>query len=117
MHVLSLVVLLATASSPARAEHPASADTLTCRVTADAGATRRCAVTIPAGREVQACEAAKPRCKKTPAGGRAAWVVASGGARCELSKKRTDWRKTVTVKMKKKSAQPGAACELRVTLR
>ena len=118
MYILSLVALLAAAPVPARAEPAAPADTLTCRVVVEQRAPRRCAVSIPAGRQLRACPAAEPRCKKTPDGGRAAWVVATGGASCKISKKRTDWQKTVTLSMKtKKGTPPGSACELRVALR
>lgn len=120
LHLL-VATLLAGASPGASGPAPvpavaaaaaAAADSLHCRVSAGAG--RRCTVAVPAGRSVRAC-AAKARCDKTRR--YVAHVVASGGARCKISKKRTDWARTVVVTMSKKTAKVrGAACDLYVEL-
>ena len=117
LHLLT-AFLLATAPNAPGTAIVATSEPLHCRV--DAGAAkRRCAVTVPAGRTVRACDAAAATAKRCDATGRyVARVVESGGARCRLSKKRTDWARTVAVSMSKKSTTiRGAACDLYVEVR
>lgn len=121
MHAL-LVSLLFAMSTNGSAQQPAAVrpDTVQCRVTADSGAPRRCSVTIPSGRAIRACssaDAAAGRCDKKGKGQYVAWVVSRGGAKCEISPKRTDWTRRVTMKRSKKTAGPDALCELHVVLR
>lgn len=124
MYTLILGALLAAAPIPSPT--PAAADSLACEVRiADGGATggaeRRCTVTIPPGRAVRACteaDVAAKQCRARKQGtGRVARIVEHGGASCSISKKRTDWTGRVTLKMSKKSARPGASCQLVVALR
>ncbi|MGQ0714154.1 MAG: hypothetical protein ACT4PJ_10525 [Gemmatimonadaceae bacterium] len=120
MYSLVLSLLLALSAEQPMAPMAAAPDTLSCRVTADAGAPRRCSVTIPSGRAIRACaaaDAAAGRCDKKGNTQYVAWVMSHGGAKCEISRKRTDWTRRVTVKRSKKSAGPRAMCELRVVLR
>lgn len=121
---LLLVFTIATAPSHsgALAVLPAAAisdSSLMCTVAGDKGP-RRCKVGIPRGGVVRACTAADERahhCAVRKGHKYVAWTVASGGAHCKISKKRTDWQKAVTVSMSKESAKPGAVCELHVGLR
>lgn len=126
--MLSLLLAFAIASGPgtsqtsALAAEPAAMSpdsSLMCSVAGDKGP-RRCKVGIPKGRAVRACAAADERahhCAVRKGRKYVAWTVASGGAHCKISKKRTDWKKAVTVSMSKETAKPGAACELHVGLR
>jgi len=124
--MLSLLLAFAIASNQAHAGTPfvAAAPTspdsaLMCTVAGDKGP-RRCKVGIPKGRAVRNCAAADERahhCAVRKGRKYVAWTVASGGAQCKISKKRTDWRKAVSVSMSKESAKPGARCELHVGLR
>ena len=124
MFPLLLAFAIATVPSPASrvAIQPAAAlsdSSLMCTVAGDKGP-RRCKVGIPRGGAVRACTAADERahhCAVRKGRRYVAWTVASGGAHCKISKKRTDWQKTVTVSMSKESAKPGAVCELHVGLR
>lgn len=110
--MLHLLVAAAIAAAPVATPAASAADPLHCR--AAAGAARRCTVAIPAGRSVRPC-AEGARCDRSKR--YVAWVVESGGARCRISKKRTDWTRSVVATMSKKSAkQRGAACDLYVEL-
>ena len=122
MPSLLLVLLVAFGGTPeVRAAHaPAGAvvERLQCRVVAGAPS-RRCTVTIPAGRTVRDCTPADAKaghCGRRGTRKHAAWVVASNGAKCSISKKRTDWSREVVVTMKKKSATGAATCDLYVEL-
>lgn len=120
MHSLVLSLVFALSANGSVAPVSAPPDTLHCRVTADAGAPRRCSVAIPSGRAIRACssaDAAAGRCDKKGNAQYVAWVVSRGGAKCEISKKRTDWTRRVTVKRSKKTAAAGAMCDLHVVLR
>ena len=125
--MLSLLLAFTIASGPAQAGTPVvslapaavSDSSLMCRVAGDRGP-RRCKVGIPSGRAVRSCTEADERSKRcTVRKGRkyVAWTVAAGGAQCKISKKRTNWKKAITVSMSKETARPGASCELHVALR
>lgn len=124
--MLSLLLAFAIASGPVHAETgvtsaPAALpdSLLMCTVVGDKGP-RRCKVGIPSGRAVRSCAAADERahhCVVRKGRKYVAWTVAAGGAQCKISKKRTDWKKSVTVSMSRETARPGASCELYVALR
>ena len=119
MHAVLFSVLV-TLGAGERASLPTSVpDTLHCRVGAEASP-RRCSVAIPAGRAVRACssvDAAASHCDKKGDGRYVAWVVSRGGAKCEISRKRSDWTRRVTVKRSKKTAGPQAVCDLYLVLK
>lgn len=118
--LVSLLSLLALLPAPA-VVGPASrvsADTLLhCRVQATAEGKRRCSIRVPKGRAIQACseeDRKAGRCDK--AGKHLAWVVASPGAKCKISKKRTDWARKVTLSMSGKTPAGPGTCDLYVAL-
>jgi len=116
--IISLLLLPVT--HPTQFEAGASTDTLHCQVKATATGKRRCNVKVPTGRSVQACataDAAAGHCDKKGNGQYVAWVAASGGASCKISKKRTDWAQKVTLSMGDKVSAGSAACDLYVVLR
>lgn len=121
MYSLFLATVLAV-SVPAAPDlsRPAPPDQLHCRVTATEGGKRRCAVQIPRGATVRACSAADSsamRCDKRGEGKYVAWVVARNGAKCKISKKRTDWKTRVTASLSKKTPAGAGTCDLYVALR
>lgn len=120
VHTLVLSLLFALSANGSAPPAAVAPDTVRCRVTADTGTPRRCSVTIPSGRAIRACssaDAAAGRCDRKGNGQYVAWVVSQGGAKCEISRKRTDWTRRVTVKRSKKTVGPRALCELHVVLR
>ena len=113
-----LSFLFATAPAPVGAPAADVADQLTCRVTAGSDP-RRCTVAVPAGRSIRSCRAADAKaghCGKHGDRKYVAWVAETSGAKCKVSKKRTDWTRRVTLSMSKKSAKGAAACTLYVEL-
>lgn len=93
---------------------------LHCRVTATEGTKRRCAVRIPQGATIRACTAADStagRCDKRGKGRYVAWVVARNGAKCKISRKRSDWATRVTASMSKKTPTGAGSCDLYVALK
>lgn len=123
LNYLLLAALLAAGGEPAVATHP---DTSTPRIvqctarnTAD-GKDRRCRVKIPAGATIRRCDSADRgagRCTLHEKGELVAWTVGRNGAVCRLSKKKTNWKSRVAVKVDK-ATRPGAgSCDLYVALR
>ena len=117
-----LVALLITFGSDTAQPAPGVAvDPLHCRASGPAKTVRRCSITIPATRSVMVCtanDASAGHCLKRgkkEKSSHVVWIVASKGAKCKIDKKRSDWAKTVTVRLSKKS--PAAAtCDLRLEL-
>lgn len=116
-----IAFVLATSVHVVPAPASVAADTTHCRVTAvkDAKA-RRCSVAVPNHRVIKACtpaDASADRCDKR--GGRkfVAWVAASKGAKCKVSRKHSDWTKHVVVRMSEKTPAGSATCDLYVVLR
>lgn len=116
--ILSLILLLPL-SHAATAGAAVRPDTLHCRVQATATGKHRCSVKLPAGRSIQVCAAADSaagHCDKKGDGRYVAWVAASGGASCKISRKRTDWAQKVTLSMGDEVSAGSAACDLYVVL-
>ena len=98
---------------------PVSVDTLRCQVHATTDGNRRCTVRIPEGRRISAClEANRPAgpCDPKGEGRQDVWHVANGGARCQISRKRTNWVHRVTLSLKDSTPAGAAACDLYVVL-
>lgn len=111
-------LLAGTGATPAPVG--AASDTLHCRVTTVSAANpRRCTVRIPPGRTVRICasaDAAALHCDKRANRRYVTWVTESNGAKCRLSRKRSDWTKVATVRMTQKTPARAAACDLYVVL-
>lgn len=119
MMLLAAVVAL-SAGTPSDVTLSGPGDPLHCRISAVAGDKRRCTVRIPSGAAVRACSAADStagRCDKRGKGKYVAWVVSRDGAKCRISKKRTDWTTRVTARMSDKTPAGAGACDLYVALR
>lgn len=115
-----LALLLAANGGAAPAALRAPSDTLHCRVAAvkDTKA-RRCSVAIPPGRTVRVCastDAAAGHCDKRANRRYVTWVAESNGAKCKLSRKRSDWTQSVVVRMTEKTPAGAGACDLYVVL-
>ena len=116
---LHILLTLALAAHPAR---PAAGVALPRELTCVAhntqdGKDRRCHVTIPAGASIRACAAADKaagRCAAHPRARVVAWVVATGGAECRIADKRTDWARSVGVKVGKRTKPGQGTCALHV---
>lgn len=116
--LLAFVIATATPAGPARLA--VASDTLHCRVAAvkDAKA-RRCAITIPPGRAIRVCassDAAAGHCDKRANRRYVTWVAERNGAKCKLSRKRSDWTQVVVMRMTEKTPAGQAACDLYVVL-
>lgn len=121
MHTILLAAaIVLSASAPSDVILPGGGNPLHCQVTAAEGAKRRCTVRIPSGAAVRPCTAADVnagRCDKRGKGKYVAWVVSRNGAKCKISKKRTDWNTRVTARMSKKTPAGNGTCDLYVALR
>lgn len=74
----------------------------------EAGKDRKCHVRIPRGSSVRPCGATDKLAGRCALDARVvAWTAAENGARCKVSKKKTDWKTRVTVKVAK-TTKPGA---------
>lgn len=121
MHTLLLAAALAlSASAPSDIAASGPREPLHCQITAVAGPKRRCEIRIPSGAAIRACletDSKAGRCDKRGKGKYVAWVVSSNGAKCRISKKRTDWRTRVTARMSDKTPAGAGTCDLYVALR
>ncbi len=118
---LLFAVLMTFGAHTAQPASAVAVDPLQCRATGAAKTVRRCSITIPATRSVKVCtanDASAGHCLKRGKkhkSSHVAWIVASKGAKCKIDTKRSDWTKTVTVRLSKKS--PAAAtCDLHLEL-
>lgn len=117
---ITLALVLGPSAGPPRAHADVQAPArLHCRIDVTPGASGRCEVNLPAGRQVRRCtdgDRLAGHCDPGAGGGRyVAWVVSSGAGRCRISKKKTDWTKDVEAKVGK-SDGGGSACDLYVEL-
>lgn len=117
-----ILAALATGGQPALAAHPDSVTPrivqCTARNTAD-GKDRRCRVKIPAGAAIRRCgsaDRAAGRCSLHKQGELVAWTVGRNGAVCRLSKKKTNWKSRVAVKVDKATPPGAGSCDLYVAL-
>ena len=119
--MLTLFMMLALSASAPRAVHqPVTAPrTLQCTAknTSD-GKDRKCHVKVPSGSTLRTCDAAEKAAGHCALNTRmVAWTVGENGASCELSKKKTDWKKSVSVKVSKKTKPGAGSCTLFVSVR
>lgn len=117
--MFALTLILSPSSSPPVPIAAARADTLQCQVQAAADDHRRCRVRVPEGRRIKACsevDGKAGRCDATGEGRYVVWYVATGGAKCKISRKRTDWTSRVTLSMKDGTPAGPATCDLYVVL-
>ena len=119
--MLTLLTIIALAGGVPNAPHRPAAEprTLTCvaRNTSD-GKDRKCHVKIPRGATVRSCEAndrAARHCGLDA--GVVAWTSGENGARCELSKRKSDWKKRVAIKVAKETKPGTGSCTLFVAVR
>ena len=115
--LLFLLALGATPRSPVAIADPRE---LSCvaRNTSD-GKDRRCHVTIPQGMTVRPCsgpDVSAGHCTAHPKQRLMAWTIATGGAECGVSEKRTDWTHRVSLKVGKNTKPGAGTCELRVVV-
>ena len=121
--MLSLILMLSLATSATPASSPSDAvnapQVLHCSASnTAAGKDRGCRVKIPARAQIRSCAAADRAAGHCTLDARyAAWVVRTGGAECRISRKRTDWRTTVGVKVGKRTKPGAGGCDLHVALR
>ena len=81
------------------------------------GKDRRCHVTVPRGSALRACTSADNaagHCAAHPRRRVVAWVVSTGGAECRIAKQKSEWARTVAVKVGKRTKPGAGTCELRV---
>ena len=74
---------------------------------------------IPTGAAIRRCdsgERAAGHCVLHPKGELVAWAVGRNGARCRLSKKKTNWMTRVAVKVEKTTPAGRGSCDLYVAL-
>ncbi|HEX9705214.1 MAG TPA: hypothetical protein VGA20_08215 [Gemmatimonadales bacterium] len=92
---------------------------LHCLIEIAAGASGRCRIRLPPGRQVRRCGDADRQaghCDRAVGEGRyVAWVVGTGPGRCRITKKKTAWDKSVAAKVSK-STGAGSTCDLYVEL-
>lgn len=118
--MLTLLMILALGASAPRAVSPsvAAPRTLQCTATNTSdGKDRKCHVRIRGRTRVRSCEASEKAASHCALDRRmVAWVVGANGAHCELSKKKTDWKKSVAVKVAKETKPGAGSCTLFVTV-
>jgi len=114
---LVFALLIAVGGDVAKPAADIAINPLQCRASGAAKTVRRCSVAIPAARSVRVCtanDASAGHCikrGKKHKSSHVAWIVASRGAKCKIDKKRSDWSKSVTVRLSKKSSAT-ATCDL-----
>ena len=94
---------------------------LRCRIELAAGAkSKRCHVTVPAGRVLRPCGAADRRAGRCTAAGRGryvAWVVGTGPGHCRITDKKTKWRQGVVSAKLSRTGEAASTCDLYVELK
>lgn len=117
-----LLAVLATGGKPPVVAHH---DSLTPRVVqctarnTPEGKDRRCRVRVPAGSAIRRCDSrdrAAGHCTLHKKGELVAWAVGTNGAVCRLSKKKTDWKSRVAVKVNKATPPGAGSCHLYVAI-
>ena len=114
---LMILALGAAAPSAARPSHDAPR-TIQCTAsnTAD-GKDRKCHVKLPKRAAVVVCDAREKAAGHCALDARmVAWTAGENGARCQLSKKKTDWKKTVAMKVAKDTKPGAGSCTLFVSV-
>lgn len=111
--------LALSALSPSAVRAPADAPrTIQCTAKNTAeGKDRKCHLKLPKGTAVRSCDAAEKAAGHCTLDARVvAWTSGENGARCELSKKKTDWKKKVTMKVAKETRPGAGSCTLFVSV-
>ena len=114
-----LMIMALGTHTPAATNHSADEPRIlkcTAKNTSD-GKDRKCHIQLPKRTTLRACDAVE-----TTAGhcaldkGVVAWTASEKGARCELSKKKTDWKKRVGIKVAKDTKPGAGSCTLFVSV-
>lgn len=115
-----LMIMSLGAHAPAATHHSAlEPRTLQCTAknTSDTK-DRKCKIKIPKGTTIRGCDAVEKAAGHCALDKRmVAWTAGENGARCELSKKKTDWKMRVAMKVAKQTKPGAGSCTLFVSLR
>lgn len=118
--MLTLLLILSLGASAPSAAHPSMGDPRTLQCTAKNtvnGKDRKCHVKLPRGTKIRVCTAADQGLGHCALDARlVAWTASGNGAHCVLSKKKTDWKKRVTVKVAKDTRPGAGSCTLFVSV-
>ena len=115
-------MMLLTLAVPPDVPQPGTADPRTVQCTAhnrSDGKDRKCKVRIPRQAALLACSAsdkAAGHCALDPQSRVVAWTVGEKGAQCRVVRKKTDWKKQVTIKVAKATPHGRGSCTLFVGL-
>ena len=118
--MLTTFLILALGAIAPSAVRPASdaPRTIQCTATNTAdGKDRKCHVKVPKRTAVRSCDASEKAAGHCALDARiVAWTAGENGARCELSKKKTDWKKKVAMKVAKETRPGAGSCTLFVSV-
>lgn len=118
--MLTFLMMIAVGASAPAATHLSAAEPRTLQCTAmntREGKDRKCNIKMPKGTTLRGCDAVEMAAGHCALNTRVvAWTSAENGARCKLSRKKTDWKKRVAIKVDK-GTKPGAGrCTLFVSV-
>lgn len=119
--MLTLLMILALGTHAPSAVHPSVDAPRTLQYTArntSEGKDRKCRVKIPKGTTLRACDAAEKVAGHCALKQHVvAWTASENGARCELAKKKTDWKKAVGIRVAQETKPGAGSCTLFVSVR
>lgn len=119
--MLTLFMILALGAKAPSAVPSAISSPRTLQCTAmntSDGKDRKCHVMIPRGARLRACDAAEKGTGHCALDTRiVAWTASANGAHCQLSKKKTDWKTRVAVKVSRDTKPGAGSCTLFVSVR
>ena len=117
MTSIATVLLLLASADGSPASPPGTAPTtLECRVEVG-GKESRCRIDVPEGTRVASCAAGeKKHCHHQGDQNRRAWVSESGGLKCKISRKHTDWTRTITLRRRDGGLASRGSCTLHVVV-
>lgn len=118
--MLTTFLILALGATAPSAARPTTAEPRTIQCTAKntaEGKDRKCHLKLPKGTAVRSCDAREKAAGHCTLDARVvAWTAGENGARCELSKKKTDWKKKVAMKVAKETRPGAGSCTLFVSV-
>ncbi len=118
--MLTAFLILALGATAPSAVRPSNDAPRTIQCTAKNmtdGKDRKCHVKLPRRTAVQGCDAREQAASHCALDARlVAWTAGENGARCELSKKKTDWKKSVAMKVAKETKPGAGSCTLFVSV-
>lgn len=117
--MLTLLMFVALGAHAPGVLHPvASPRTLQCTAANRSdGKDRKCHVTIPRGAHVRSCDTAEKTAGHCTLDERnVAWAMGANGAHCELSKKKSNWKNKVAIKVSSDTKPGTGSCTLFVSV-